>query len=282
MLSGPTSSDKRRARLALLLSVNLHLWIFVSLGLVWWTDQEPKPEPEIIEVLRIVLPAPPAAIKGQSVESAVLSQSSPKQLEAKLKELPLPPVRPARVSRQEPELRWSFKVAAPGSEKTQPPLHLVDSRDLAHCLAEQQRHREQQDSQKQQSTRFRQKQDPPPEDLPFHAHDGAEAPNPMPPVMAQPGGSQLALFDIIQRRIDAISPLVHRTTIGCRALGGQARVRFLMNDQGYPLGYQILDSSGSPCLDAEIDTVLHLAEPYPRVAGWIPVRVTFRGSDTGT
>ncbi|MBW2704095.1 MAG: hypothetical protein JRF33_25025 [Deltaproteobacteria bacterium] len=276
MPSGPTSSDKRRARLALLLSVNLHLWIFVSLGLVWWTDQEPKPEPEIIEVLRIVLPAPPAAIEGQSVESAALQRPEPK-----LKELPLSPIRspirpPARVFRQEPELRWSFKVAEPGSEKTQPPLHLVDSRDLAHCLAEQQRHRE------RPSLKLVQKQDPPPEDLPFHAHDGADASNPMPRVMDKPGGSQLALFDIIQRRIDAISPLVHRTAIGCRALGGQARIRFLMNAQGYPLGYQVLDSSGSPCLDAEIDTVLHMAEPYPRVAGWIPVRVTFRGSDTGT
>ncbi len=104
----------------------------------------------------------------------------------------------------------------------------------------------------------------------------------MPPVTDQPGGSQLALFDIIQRRIDAISPLIHRTTTGCRAMGGQARVRFLMNAHGYPLGYQVLDSTGSPCLDAEIDTVLHMAEPYPRVAGWVPVRVTFRGSDTGT
>jgi phosphatidylglycerol:prolipoprotein diacylglycerol transferase len=80
---------------------------------------------------------------------------------------------------------------------------------------------------------------------------------------------------IIRARIDAITPLVHATAGPCRTEKGIVRLKFVVNPAGYPHGFRIIDSSGVRCLDDEIDNVLHLAEPYPYVAGWIPVTVKF-------
>jgi TonB family protein len=83
------------------------------------------------------------------------------------------------------------------------------------------------------------------------------------------------LIEIIQARIDAITPLVHATAGPCKTEKGVVRLKFVVNPAGYPHGFRIVDSSGVRCLDDEIDNVLHLAEPYPYVAGWIPVTVKF-------
>ena len=116
---------------------------------------------------------------------------------------------------------------------------------------------------------------------PLHHHaSGADAAPQRAPAIAPPaerGGSRRERIAIIQARIDRVTPLMHCTDRDreCRQRSGLARIRFLLDRRGYPRGYQLLDSAGAPCLDRQIDTVLHMAEPYPYVAGWIPVRVRF-------
>ncbi len=89
------------------------------------------------------------------------------------------------------------------------------------------------------------------------------------------GGDARTLIEIIQARIDAVTPLAHASSGPCQARDGVVRVRFVVNLAGYPCGYRIVTSSGVHCLDDEVDNVLHMAEPYPYVAGWIPVTVRF-------
>jgi hypothetical protein len=89
------------------------------------------------------------------------------------------------------------------------------------------------------------------------------------------GGDIRPRLDIIQAKIDAVTPLMHRTSTNCWSEGGIVMVKFSMNHEGYPTGHRIVRSSGSNCLDKEVDTVLHMAEPYPFVAGWVPVAVKF-------
>jgi len=97
-----------------------------------------------------------------------------------------------------------------------------------------------------------------------------------------PEGDTRPLIDSIQARIDAVTPLVHATAWGCRHHQGRAELRFLIGPRGYPLGHQLLDSSGSYCLDGYISEVLHLAEPYPLVEGWVPVHVDFTRAPQGS
>ncbi|MBW1810185.1 MAG: energy transducer TonB [Deltaproteobacteria bacterium] len=89
------------------------------------------------------------------------------------------------------------------------------------------------------------------------------------------GGDIRPRIDIIQAKIDAVTPIMHRTSVDCWSEGGVVTVKFSMNHEGYPTGHRIVRSSGSNCLDKEVDTVLHMAEPYPYVAGWVPVTVKF-------
>jgi outer membrane biosynthesis protein TonB len=89
------------------------------------------------------------------------------------------------------------------------------------------------------------------------------------------GGDTRELIKIIQARIDAVTPLVHASAGPCQTVKGVVHLKFFVNQAGYPCGFRIISSSGVRCLDDEIDNVLHMAEPYPYVAGWIPVTVRF-------
>jgi len=89
-------------------------------------------------------------------------------------------------------------------------------------------------------------------------------------------GELLSPLEIIQARIDAVTPLVQRSNSACRANQGVARVKFRMNVRGYKEEHLITRTSGSHCLDEQIEEILHLAEPYPYLAGWVPVEVKFR------
>jgi TonB family protein len=90
-----------------------------------------------------------------------------------------------------------------------------------------------------------------------------------------PGGDALRRVELIQARINAVTPLVHSTAEGCRDRSGEVRVRFRVQPDGYSAARRILRSSGNPCLDAQVETIIHLAEPYPYVADWVPVTVKF-------
>jgi outer membrane biosynthesis protein TonB len=90
-----------------------------------------------------------------------------------------------------------------------------------------------------------------------------------------PAGDTRELIKIIQARIDAVTPLIHSSAGPCQAVKGVVHLKFVVNRAGYPGGFRIISGSGVRCLDDEVDNVLHMAEPYPYVAGWIPVTVRF-------
>jgi len=170
----------------------------------------------------------------------------------------------AEAFRAEP-LQDRYALAAPGSPTAQPPApSLAERADPAAA---------------------------PPAGLPFVAHThGLEGLSPAeaalvraalegPPIPVE--GDRQPLIDSIQARLDAVTPLVHDTAWGCREAQGRAELRFLIGPRGYALGYQLVRSTGSYCLDTYINEVLHLAEPFPVVQGWVPVHVAFerfRGS----
>ncbi len=96
-----------------------------------------------------------------------------------------------------------------------------------------------------------------------------------PPSSDQPGGDIRARLAIIQARINAITPLMQATAAGCRAQSGLVRVVLRLNPRGYPCGHRIIDSTAPACLLQEVDTILHMGEPYPYLAGPIPITVRF-------
>jgi hypothetical protein len=93
---------------------------------------------------------------------------------------------------------------------------------------------------------------------------------------AAAGGDTRPRLQIIQARIDEITPLIHHTTRGCELATGLLRIRFTMGPAGYTHQVRVVSSSGNPCLDSQIATILHLAEPYPYLEGWIPVTMKFQ------
>ncbi len=90
-----------------------------------------------------------------------------------------------------------------------------------------------------------------------------------------PGGDTRPLVQIIQARIDEVTPLVHHTSGGCRFEEGVVRMRFRISPHGYTEVKRVVNSSGPSCLEEVAEKVLHMAEPYPYVAGWVPVTVKF-------
>jgi len=90
-----------------------------------------------------------------------------------------------------------------------------------------------------------------------------------------PGGDQRPLVQIIQARIDEVTPLIHRTSGDCRFEEGIMKIRFRISHHGYTADKRIVNSSGPSCLDEVAEKILHMAEPYPYVAGWVPVTIRF-------
>jgi protein TonB len=80
---------------------------------------------------------------------------------------------------------------------------------------------------------------------------------------------------VIAEKIRRVAPLCYPTQAARLNLHGAVLVRFKMSKGGYVEEYQVLQSSGHALLDLEVEEVLHLAEPYPYVPGWIAVPVGF-------
>jgi TonB family protein len=91
-------------------------------------------------------------------------------------------------------------------------------------------------------------------------------------------GEQAETIDalaLIRRRLEAMVPFCYPSEANRRGLKGTALLRFQLDSLGYPFVMQLVTSSGHAVLDDQLETLLHLAEPYPMVEGWVVVPVTF-------
>jgi len=261
---------------SLLLSVNAHLWTVVAFTAVWaLAEPEPRPEPLRVELLR--LPASQKGNKG-TIEAPVPSLESATQKPSQVDESTSPASFHRTPHAKKPIVTSEVTVsknAASGSplrkidhakqreaigrsrlpslreKELHPRATRADEHELMHMVAAYREY-------ERQATKVT-----------------ASGQMTASDTSLSEGGDTRPLIEIIQARIDAVTPLMHRTAEGCRWQTGVVRLRFVMNRDGYPCGLKIDTSSGSACLDAEVDKVLHMAEPYPYVAGWIPVTVKF-------
>ncbi|RLB58017.1 MAG: hypothetical protein DRI34_06125 [Deltaproteobacteria bacterium] len=96
---------------------------------------------------------------------------------------------------------------------------------------------------------------------------------PADPADDRPGGDTRPLLEIIQARIDAVAPLVLAASRPCPRARGRARVLFIVSPAGYHRRHRVAGIDPGDCRDERIEAIIHLAEPYPYLAGWIPVSV---------
>ncbi|RME24538.1 MAG: hypothetical protein D6806_09420 [Deltaproteobacteria bacterium] len=90
------------------------------------------------------------------------------------------------------------------------------------------------------------------------------------------GGDTRKVLEIIQARIDSVAPLVIASSHRCRPRAAEVRVEFVMSEAGYHRAHRLSGFDPGPCADRMVESILHLAEPYPYLAGWVPVRVRLR------
>jgi hypothetical protein len=267
--------EKIRSLHSLLISLNVHIWGIWLFSLVL-TASRPEAPPPRIEVQLLKIPAPVAGTEA----SAGISQNRSSWFHL--------PGRPAAVrhaagilkqdqKKRGPRVTHRVRVAnttspleihAPGTWAPASPLRVPRS------AVQDQGARISGVTPEAQARAFRSSPaERQPEPIPDH---GSLTTDHRPVTLDDSiGGDTRPLIEIIQARIDAVTPLVHASAGPCQTQKGVVRLRFVVNLAGYPCGYRIITSSGVHCLDDEVDNVLHMAEPYPYVAGWIPVTVRF-------
>ncbi|NMB76264.1 MAG: hypothetical protein GYA21_14175 [Myxococcales bacterium] len=89
------------------------------------------------------------------------------------------------------------------------------------------------------------------------------------------GGDVSPRLMLIQKRIDSVAALLRSARKDCPGAKGFVRVEFQIQKNGYPANKRLRASSGDPCLEDKAGAVIHLAEPYPYVSGWVPVTMDF-------
>jgi len=251
---------KLRALHSFLVSLNAHIWVVVIISAVFIPEQKP-PEPQRIEVQFLKLPAP--------LEGSTLDVSEATRAETKTEAfLPRKQVLKRRGPRVEYRVRVA-KTAAPVAFRESgtwvPASRIRLSETAVHDLGSKLAG-ESPDAPDAGSASEKQ--------WPHNLADDSAPQNAAGPLDTE-GGDTRELIKIIQARIDAVTPLVHASAGSCQAVKGVVHLKFIVNRAGYPCGFRIISGSGVHCLDHEVDNVLHMAEPYPFVAGWIPVTVRF-------
>jgi outer membrane biosynthesis protein TonB len=254
----------------------MKLWGLVLLSLVFIYEQKP-PEPQRIEVQFLKLPAP---LEGGTLDIPRATRSGPKADAAHVTTIePVDRPRERVPKRRGPRVEYRVRVArttahvAVRESGTWVPASRIRLRETAvHDLgsrlagvspdAPPNADRRPSSSGRGSSSEDR-----------GSASDGSASDCPGPLDVA--GGDARELIKIIQARIDAVTPLIHASAGPCQSTRGVVHLKFVVNRAGYPGGFRIISSSGVRCLDDEVDNVLHMAEPYPYVAGWIPVTVRF-------
>jgi len=248
---------KMRALHSFLISLNVHVWGLVLLSLVFAFGRNP-PEPQRIEVQFLRLPA---ALDGVTpdIPKATRSESEAEACPGRTVDRARERVRRQRGPRVEYRVRVAKTTArvavresgtwvpASGTRLREAAVHDLGSR-LAGVS---------------------------PESPSASGQDSASGKQWPQNLMDVAGGDTRELIKIIQARIDAVTPLIHASAGSCQTMKGVVHLKFVVNRAGYPCGFRIISGSGVRCLDDEVDNVLHMAEPYPYVAGWIPVTVRF-------
>jgi TonB family protein len=107
-----------------------------------------------------------------------------------------------------------------------------------------------------------------PTDLPVGGGTGKA---PGSPLLGGNGG----LNALAQGRVDYVIGLVGPSAIRKAGRGGTGKVDFRVDERGYVREVAIRRSTGTDVLDREIESTLHLAEPYAATSGWISVVVRF-------
>ena len=254
-----------------LISLNAHIWGVLLLSLVFVVSK-PDPEPQRIEIQLLKLPAP---VDGNSG----VDRRSDSEVAVRMTRVPGEKPREHIRKQRGPRVEYRVRVAKTASSvavrdsgtwvparsiRLQPPAEYTPGARISGVSPEA------------RSTSGG--------GVPTRANlepldvDHRPLPNDQGFLSATditPGGDTRTLIEIIQTRIDAITPLVHATAGPCQTESGVVRLKFIVNQAGYPCGFRVIDYSGVRCLYDEIDNVLHMAEPYPYVAGWIPVSVRF-------
>jgi len=80
---------------------------------------------------------------------------------------------------------------------------------------------------------------------------------------------------LVQQRIDHIAELLGPSAVAQVGKAGEALVDLRVDALGYVDDANLVRSAGDPRLDEEIETIVHLGEPYPRFQGVMRVRVRF-------
>ena len=243
---------RTRECIALITSINVHLWLAMGLLSTW--PARPRPpvtEPIPIQLVRMTMPAP---LNGEPFQIG-LPETGPIRV--------VQPVTGSTAYRSNEQRRTR---SATGRSQHRGPrveyrVRIVDPQSLLVRTCD---NRPGDPSWEAPASEQLVKTGSDPGRLPATA-----------PIDPNGGGDRRPVLKIIQARIDAITPLVHRTAPACPYEACVVQVRFRINRRGYPVAHQIQNRSHDTCLAQQVDTVLHLAEPYPYLAGWIPVRVNF-------
>jgi TonB family protein len=95
----------------------------------------------------------------------------------------------------------------------------------------------------------------------------------------EPGSARLGgngrLNALAQDRVDHVVSLVGPSIAKRAGRGGTGKVDFRVDEGGYVREVVIRRSTGAELLDREIESTLHLAEPFAATPGWISVVVRF-------
>ena len=246
-----------------LISLNAHIWGVLLLSLVFVVSK-PDPESQRIEIQLLKLPAPVDGSLG-------VDRSSDSEVAVRTTRVPGEKPREHIRKQRGPRVEYRVRVAKTASSVavrdsgTWVPARSIRLRPSAEYAPGS---RISGVSPEAPSTRGG--------GVPKRANDESQTTNHDPlPWDDSTGGDTRPLLDVIQARIDAVTPPVHASAGPCQTETGMVRLKFVVNQAGYPCGFRIVASSGVRCLDDEVDNVLHMAEPYPYVAGWIPVTVRF-------
>lgn len=220
---------------SLLISTNVHVWTVALVSLAW-PHSTPTLEPVPIEVRILKLPALPKPGDGGEVMKRI-SRIRPRQ-------------------RNIPSVEYRVTISTSEPPPTAPFEKSISGEFVAH------------------SEPARQEIERQAVQLSVNPKGGVET-RKEDRFDLDPGGDPRPLIEIIQARIDEVTPLIHRTSGRCRYEEGVIKILFRISRYGYTDDQRIVRSSGPSCLEEAAEKVLHLAEPYPYVAGWVPVTIKF-------
>ena len=84
---------------------------------------------------------------------------------------------------------------------------------------------------------------------------------------------------LVQERIAWVARLLSPSVVRRAHSAGAARVAVAVNGLGYVRGMRVLQSTGSQVLDAELESTVHFAEPFPLWDGWLTFTVDYQRRD---